>query len=92
MKKMTYVDYDAMSTEDLRAMNEMIYGIIKRRSEIKVQGIKNQIHVGAKVKVNHHKTRHDTFTITEIKRKKAVVRNQYGKSYNVPIDLIEIVG
>jgi len=90
-KKMTYSDYDAMSTEDLRAMNKIIYGILKNRAQDKIENIKYQINVGSKVKVNHHKTFNTTFTVTEVRRKRATVKDQYGWSLNVPISLIEVV-
>jgi hypothetical protein len=90
MNKMSYADYNAMSTEDLRAMNHTIYSILQGRSQEKIEDIKDQIRIGSKVKVNHHRTRYSTFTVTEIKRKKAIVRDEYGKSFNVPIDLIEL--
>ena len=91
MNKMSYADYNAMSTEELRAMNNIIYGILQSRAQDKIEDIKDQIRIGSKVKVNHHRTRYSIFTVTEIKRKKAIVRDQYGKSFNVPIDLIEVV-
>ena len=90
MKKMTYSDYAAMSTEDLRAMNQIIYGILKTRTQDKIEDIKDQIRVGSKVKVNHHRASYGMFTVTEIRCKRATVKDQYGTSINVPISLIEV--
>jgi sRNA-binding protein len=89
-KKLTYSDYAAMSTEELRAMNQIIVGIIKDRQRDKIEDIKDQIRIGSKVKVNHGKTYNKVFTITEIRRKRATVRDNYGDSLNVPLSLVEL--
>lgn len=89
-KKLTYSDYAAMSTEELRAMNQIIVGIIKDRQRDKIEDIKDQIRIGSKVKINHHKTYGRVYTITEIRRKRASVRDQYGDSLNVPLSLVEL--
>lgn len=81
-------DYEAMDTEDLRAINTMVVKILRSRQNEKIENIKDQINVGSKVTVNHVKTRGVVFTITEIRRKRATVRNQYGNSLNVPISLV----
>jgi len=84
-------DYTAMSTEDLRAMNNMIVGILRSRQNEKIEDIKDQIKVGSKVIVNHARTQGIIFTITEIRRKRATVKGQYGNSLNVPIALVTLV-
>jgi len=83
-------DYNAMSTEDLRAMNNMIVGILRGRQNEKIENIKDQIKVGSKVTVNHARTQGVIFTITEIRRKRATVKGQYGNSLNVPIALVSL--
>ncbi len=83
-------DYDAMSTEDLRAINKMVVKIIRGRQNEKIENIKDQIRVGSKVTVNHARTQGETFTITEIRRKRATVKSQYGNSLNVPIALVTL--
>ncbi len=90
MKKMTYSNYDAMSTEDLRAMNHTIVTILRNRQNDKIEDIKDQIRVGSKVTIDHPKTYGSILTITEIRRKRASVRDQYGYSLNVPISLVKL--
>jgi len=88
--KLKMSDYNAMSTEDLRAMNNMIVGILRGRQNEKIEDIKDQIKVGSKVTVNHARTQGVIFTITEIRRKRATVKGQYGNSLNVPIALVTL--
>ena len=88
--KLKMSDYTAMSTEDLRAMNNMIVGILRGRQNEKIENIKDQIKVGSKVTVNHVRTQGIIFTITEIRRKRATVKGQYGNSLNVPIALVTL--
>lgn len=88
--KLKMSDYTAMSTEDLRAMNNMIVGILRGRQNEKIENIKDQIKVGSKVTVNHARTQGIIFTITEIRRKRATVKGQYGNSLNVPIALVTL--
>ena len=88
--KLKMSDYTAMSTEDLRAMNNIIVGILRGRQNEKIEDIKDQIKVGSKVTVNHARTQGVIFTITEIRRKRATVKGQYGNSLNVPIALVTL--
>jgi hypothetical protein len=88
--KLKMSDYNVMSTEDLRAMNNMIVGILRGRQNEKIEDIKDQIKVGSKVTVNHARTQGVIFTITEIRRKRATVKGQYGNSLNVPIALVTL--
>jgi len=88
--KLKMSDYNAMSTEDLRAMNNMIVGILRGRQNEKIENIKDQIKVGSKVTVNHARTQGIIFTITEIRRKRATVKGQYGNSLNIPIALVTL--
>ena len=88
--KLTHADYSAMSTEELREINQMVYSILKRRKSVQIEEVKYQISVGSKVRVKHEKTSGELFTVTEIRRKRATVKDQYGSSLNVPIALIEL--
>jgi hypothetical protein len=83
-------DYYEMNTEDLRAMNKMIVAVLRSRQNEKIEDIKDQIRVGSKVTVNHNRTQGEIFTITEIRRKRASVKSQYGNSLNVPIALVSL--
>ncbi len=83
-------DYDAMSTEDLRDINKMVVSILRSRQNEKIEDIKDQIRVGSKVTVDHPKTYGSILTITEIRRKRASVRDQYGYELNVPISLVKL--
>ena len=88
--KLKMSDYDAMSTEELRAINDMVVSILRSRQNEKIEGIRDQIKVGSKVTVNHRKTAYEVFTITEIRRKRATVKGQYGNSINVPLSLVTL--
>ena len=88
--KLKMSDYDAMSTEDLRAINDMVVKILRSRQNEKIEGIRDQINVGSKVTVNHARTQGETLTNTEIRRKRATVKGQYGRSLNVPISLVTL--
>lgn len=91
--KLKASDYEAMSTEDLRVINKMVVKILRSRQNEKIEEIKDQLNVGSKVTVNHPRTAYDTFIITEIRRKRVSVKSlnsQYGKSFNVPIDLVAL--
>ena len=88
--KLKMSDYTAMSTEDLRVMNNMIVTILRGRQNEKIEDIKDQIRVGSRVTINHSRTHGETFTITEIRRKRATVKGQYGNSLNVPIALVTL--
>ena len=88
--KLKMSDYNSMSTEDLRAINDMVVRILRSRQNEKIEGIRDQINVGSKVTVNHARTQGETFTITEIRRKRATVKSQYGRSLNVPISLVTL--
>jgi hypothetical protein len=88
--KLKMSDYDAMSTEDLRAINKMVVKILRSRQNDKLEEIKDQLRVGSKVTVNHTRTQGEIFTITEIRRKRATVKGQYGSSLNVPIALVTL--
>ena len=68
----------------------MIVGILRGRQNEKIEDIKDQIKVGSKVTVNHARTQGVIFTITEIRRKRATVKGQYGNSFNVPIALVTL--
>jgi hypothetical protein len=83
-------DYDAMSTDDLRDINKMVVSILRSRQNEKIEDIKDQIRVGSKVTVDHPKTYGSILTITEIRRKRASVRDQYGYALNVPISLVKL--
>jgi hypothetical protein len=88
--KLKMSDYDAMNTEDLRTINKMVVGILRGRQNEKIEDIKDQIRVGSKVTIDHPKTYGSILTITEIRRKRASVRDQYGYSLNVPISLVKL--
>jgi hypothetical protein len=86
----SFSDFNAMTTEQLRDINSAVVGILKYRQQQKINDVKDQIRVGSKVKINHFKAGNTVYTITEIRRKRATVKDQYGYSLNVPIALVEL--
>lgn len=89
---MTYSELNQMSLEDLRALNAKVVEVIKmKRHEIALD-VKEDLYVGANVRVNHPKLMGKQLRVEKINRTKASLKvlNGFG-SYNVPLSMIELV-
>ena len=76
-----------LNTNELRVLRDLIQDEIADRA----MEVKYELSVGTKVKINHKKTIGQIFTVVDVKRKKAIVRNDSGKRYNVALSLVEVV-
>ena len=81
-----------MSIEELRNLNSMVIDVIKSKKAMAGYESKQQLYVGANVKVNHPKLAGKQCIVEKINRTKCVIKvlNGYG-SYNVPLSMVELV-
>lgn len=90
---MTYSELAKMTIEELRNLNSMVVETIKSKKSVLALEKKDELYVGANVKVNHPKLAGKQLVIEKINRTKAVVKvlNGFG-GYNVPLSMIELNG
>jgi len=83
---------ETLSTEELSMLNQDLIDVIKIRRVSDARTIKRSLSIGDTVKVNHPKAGGKTFTVNQIKRTKAYLRED-GKVglIIVPISLIEVI-
>ena len=88
---MTYSELAKMTIEELRNLNSMVVETIKSKKSVLALEKKDELYVGANVKVNHPKLAGKELVIEKINRTKAVVKllNGFG-GYNVPLSMIEL--
>ena len=88
---MTYSELNQMNIEDLRSLNKMVVEVIKSKRALAGFETKQQLYVGANVKVNHSKLAGKQLRVEKINRTKCVVKvlNGYG-TYNVPLEMVEL--
>ena len=90
---MTYSQLNGMTIEELRNLNSMVVETIKSKKSILALEKKDELYVGANVKVNHPKLAGKQLVIEKINRSKAVVKLLNGLGgYNVPLSMIELNG
>lgn len=90
---MTYSDLAKMTIEELRNLNSMVVETIKSKKSVLALEKKDELYVGANVKVNHPKLAGKQLVIEKINRTKAVVKLLNGLGgYNVPLSMIELNG
>ena len=89
---MNYSELNQMSIEELRNLNSMVVTIINNKKAMAGYEMKQQLYVGANVKVNHPKLAGKQCRVDKINRTKCVIKvlNGYG-SYNVPLSMVELV-
>jgi len=89
---MNYSKLNQMSIEELRTLNSMVIDVIKSKKAMAGYETKQQLYVGANVKVNHRKLAGKQCRVEKINRTKCVISilNGYG-SYNVPLSMVELV-
>lgn len=81
-----------LSTAELSNLNQDLIDVIKLRRISDARTIKRTLSIGDTVKVNHPKATGKRFTVNDIKRTKAYLREE-GKVglIIVPISLIEVI-
>ena len=91
MKNMTYQELNQMTIEELRMLNNRVVEVIKSKRTINALDVKEELYIGANVKVNHPKLMGKQLRVEKINRTKAVLKvlNGYG-TYTVPMNMIEI--
>lgn len=90
---MTYSELAKMTIEELRNLNSMVVETIKSKKSVLALEKKDELYVGANVKVNHPKLAGKQLVIEKINRTKAVVKLLNGLGgYNVPLSMIELNG
>ena len=77
------------SDADLRRINEVLIARIKANRRVGAAVAKAELSVGMQVRVNHPQLAGQVLEITSIKRTKASLRASDGRTYNVPLSLIE---
>ena len=89
---LTFSDIRKLQDSELESLKSMILQEVSHRRENKAFENKMQLTIGANVKVNHPKVAGKKFIVTEIRRVKAVVReNGRMNTYTVPLSLIELI-
>ena len=91
-KNMNYSELNKMSIEELRNLNSLVVEVIKSKRALMAYEKKNELRVGMTVSVNHPKLMGKQLRVEKINRTKASLKvlNGFG-SYNVPINMIEIL-
>ena len=90
---MTYSELSTMTIAELRTLNSMVVETIKSKKSLLALEKKDELYVGANVKVNHPKLAGKQLVIEKINRTKAVVKVLNGLGgYNVPLSMIELNG
>jgi len=88
---MNYSELAKMTIDELRTLNSMVVETIKSKKSVLALEKKDELYVGANVKVNHPKLAGKQLVIEKINRTKAVVKLLNGLGgYNVPLSMIEL--
>lgn len=80
-----------MNLDELRNLNSMVLTVINNKKAMMGHEMKQQLYVGANVKVNHPKLAGKQCRVEKINRTKCVISilNGYG-SYNVPLSMVKL--
>ena len=88
---MNYSELNQMSIEDLRSLNKMVVEVIKSKRTLEGYEKKQELYVGANVKVNHPKLMGKQLRVEKINRTKAKLKVLNGVgTWNVPLEMIEL--
>ena len=86
---MNYSELAKLSVEELRNINQIVIGLIKAKRTVESLTNKVGLKVGMSVRVNHPKLAGQELSVNKINRTKATLSIKSGKSFIVPISLIE---
>ena len=86
---MNYSELSKLSVEELRNINQIVIGLIKAKRTVESLTKKVGLKVGMSVRVNHPKLAGQELSVNKINRTKATLSIKSGKSFIVPISLIE---
>ena len=88
---MNYQKLNQMNIDELRTLNSMVIDVIKSKKAMAGYETKQQLYVGANVKVNHRKMIGKQCRVEKINRTKCVIKVlNGGGSYNVPLSMVEL--
>ena len=79
----------SLSISELRSLNEAVINMIKHKRNMESTLKKVGLSVGMTVRVNHPKLAGQELSVNKINRTKATLSIKSGKSFIVPISLIE---
>lgn len=85
----------AMSSEELRAINKYVVGILKTRKASKIAEAKQDLVEGSPCNVNHPKLSYrNDLILTKINKTRGVVKpegaGRFDQGWNVPLQMIEM--
>ena len=86
---MNISNLSSLSLSELRSLNEAVITMIKHKRAMESAVKKVGLSVGMTVRVNHPKLAGVELSINKINRTKATVSVKSGRTYIVPISLIE---
>lgn len=78
-----------MTDEQLKVLSNAVVAEISRRSVVNRKKIKNELYIGAYVKVNHPRLDGIKCEVTDIRRTKGSIICDMG-SFNVPLSLLSV--
>ena len=88
---MNYQKLNQMNIDELRTLNSMVIDVIKSKKAMAGYETKQQLYVGANVKVNHRRMIGKQCRVEKINRTKCVIKVlNGGGSYNVPLSMVEL--
>ena len=88
---MTYQELNQLSIEELRMLNNKVVEVIKSKRSINALDVKEELYIGANVKVNHPKLMGKQLRVEKINRTKAKLKLLNGGGvWNVPLSMIEL--
>ena len=88
---MNYQKLNQMNIDELRTLNSMVIDVIKSKKAMAGYETKQQLYVGANVKVNHRKMIGKQCRVEKINRTKCVIKVlNGGGSFNVPLSMVEL--
>jgi len=90
MKNINYAELNQMCLEDLMLLYEQVVEVIKIKRQVKELDIKEELYVGANVRVNHPTAMGKECRVQKINRSKADILIE-GKIYSVSLTMIEII-
>jgi hypothetical protein len=85
----------AMSSEELRAINKYVVGILKTRKASKIAEVKQELVEGSPCNVNHPNLSYrNDLILTKINKTRGVVKiegaGRFDQGWNVPLQMIEM--
>ena len=88
---MNYQKLNQMNIDELRTLNSMVIDVIKSKKAMAGYETKQQLYVGANVKVNHRRMIGKQCRVEKINRTTCVIKVlNGGGSFNVPLSMVEL--